>query len=354
MWPSTLHVLPYAGVAPRCATPPRYAGVGAAVLGRVTLGADAWLGSASVVRADGEVVVAGEAFHLGDHATLHIVHDELSCRVGDRVAVGHHACVHACTVGSDVVVGAGSVILDGAVVEDGVVFEPDATVFPGKHVAGGFLYAGSPAKALRALRAGEIAERREALIEEHRRREGQLVATVAAAGAFEAEAALASDVFVASTARLRGRIEAGPSSSIFFSNVVDAGAARVTIGARTNIQDNTMLRCGATGVTIGSGTTVGHNVTLADCRIGNRALVGIGAIVAPGTVIEDWVLLAAHARTEPGQVLASGWVWGGRPARRLGRLDAAKARVIDANAAIYVGYARDYKAAEASPLTAGG
>jgi carbonic anhydrase/acetyltransferase-like protein (isoleucine patch superfamily) len=352
MWPSTLRVLPYAGIDPRCLTPPRHAGTGAAVLGRVTLGSDAWLGAFSVVRADGEVVVAGNDFHLGDHSTLHIVDDALPCRVGDRVAVGHHACVHACSVGSDVVVGAGSVILDGAVVEDGVVFEPGSTVFPGKRVGGGFLYAGSPARPLRRLDANEVAARRAALIAESRRRDAGIVAPWDEGGGLP-ETLLAPDVFVASTATLRGRIEAGASSSIFFSNVVDAGSARVTIGTRTNIQDNTLIRCSSAGVAIGSGTTIGHNVTLADCRIGNRALVGIGAIVAPGTVIEDWTLLAAHAQTEPGQVLASGWTWGGRPARRLGPIDAAKSQVIDTNAAIYVGYARGYKAAEAAaPLSA--
>ena len=44
-------------------------------------------------------------------------------------------------------------------------------------------------------------------------------------------------------------------------------------------------------------------MTLGDCTIGARSLIGIGSVVADGTVIEDDVFLAAGAETTPGQVL---------------------------------------------------
>src|SRR5262245_61410011 len=161
------YVLPYAGVSPSFAAPPLYAGAATAVLGRVTVGHGAWLGALSVIRADGHFVRVGDDFHLGPRSTLHIFHEVFPCIVGDRVSVGRNACVHACTVGSDVVVGDGVVILDGAVVEDNVVLEAGATVFPNKRVPGGFLYAGSPAKPMRALAGGEVAERRARMAREH-------------------------------------------------------------------------------------------------------------------------------------------------------------------------------------------
>ena len=159
--PTNPLILPYAGVSPRLATPPLHAGDGAAVLGRVTLGRNAWLGDYSVLRADGEIVQAGDDFHLGARSTLHIAHEEFSCIVGDRVMVGENACVHACRVGNDIIVDDGVVILDGAVVEDNVVFEPGATVYPGKRIPGGYVYAGSPAKPVQPLAPGEIEDRRE-------------------------------------------------------------------------------------------------------------------------------------------------------------------------------------------------
>jgi len=132
------HILSYAGIAPALASTLLHAGAGAALLGRVTLGRNAWIGALSVIRADGHFIRVGDEFRLGARATLHINHEIHPCVVADRVAVGANACVHACTVGSDVVIGEGVVILDGAVLEDNIVLDAGATVFPNRRVPGGF------------------------------------------------------------------------------------------------------------------------------------------------------------------------------------------------------------------------
>jgi carbonic anhydrase/acetyltransferase-like protein (isoleucine patch superfamily) len=336
------HILSYGGVSPSFATPPIHAGAGSAVLGRVTVGGNAWLGALSVMRADGHFVRVGDDFHLGARSTLHINHEIFPCIVGDRVSVGRNACVHACTVGSDIVVGDEVVILDGATVDDNVLLEPGSTVFPNKKVPGGFVYAGSPAKPVRPLVTGEVADRRAKMARDH---EGESVTVPRAAIA--AASLIHPSVFIASTAGVRGRLMAAEASSIWYSNSFDAGEAAISIGARTNIQDNTTIRCSTPqGVDIGRDSTVGHNVTLHDCAIGNGSLIGIGSVVATGTVVQDRVLLAASARTTPGQVLESGWMYGGNPARQMSRLDEGKHALIDIIIGQYCQYARDFLAAE--------
>jgi carbonic anhydrase/acetyltransferase-like protein (isoleucine patch superfamily) len=99
---------------------------------------------------------------------------------------------------------------------------------------------------------------------------------------------------------------------------------------------------------LGRDTTVGHNVRLADCRIGARSLIGIGCVVAPGTVIADDVLLAAGATTDPGQLLEGGHLWGGRPARILGVLDAEKRTMMTRVVEGYVAHGMAYRQAEAA------
>ena len=337
------HILPYAGIEPDIAGPLLHAGAGAAVLGRVTLGRNAWLGALSVMRADGHFVRVGDDFHLGARSTLHINHEIFPCIVGDRVAVGRNACVHACTVGSDVAIGDGVVILDGAVVEDNVVLEGGSTVFPNKRVPGGFLYAGSPAKPVRALVAGEVAERRQQMIAERDTAEPGTQTSAAMA----AVSSVHASVFIASTATVAGRIAAAESASVWYSNTLDAGAAAISIGARTNIQDNTIIRCAtAQGVSIGRDSAVGHNVLIHDCVIGDRTLIGIGSTVAAGTVVGDRVLLAAAARTTPGQVLESGWMYAGTPARKFAQLDDAKHALTALIVLQYCQYAQDFKALE--------
>jgi carbonic anhydrase/acetyltransferase-like protein (isoleucine patch superfamily) len=338
-------ILPYAGQPPSIAGPVAYAGMGSAVLGRVTLGRNAWLGPLSVIRADGHFVKVGDDFHLGPRSTLHINHEVFPCIVGDRVAVGENACVHACTVGSDVVIDDGTVILDGAVVEDHVAFQAGSTVFPNKRVAGGFLYAGSPAKPVRPLDPSDIAERRRALVQKNKSRREPAGPRIGLA----ADSRIHETVFIAGTATLTGRIVAEPSSSIWFSNNFDAGRATITIGPRTNIQDNTVIQCSYGGASIGHDTTVGHNVTIRDSIIGNETLIGIGSLVDEGTEIGDRVLLAAAASTTPGQKLESGWLYGGSPARQMARLDAAKTEMIAMIIGQYCQFAQDFKAAQAMP-----
>jgi gamma-carbonic anhydrase len=340
-------ILPFMGISPSIAGPLGHAGPGSALLGRATLGRNASLGALSVIRADGHFVKVGDDFRLGARSTLHINHEIHPCIVGDRVAVGRNACVHACTVGSDVVIGDNVVILDGAVVEDNVVLEPGSTVFPNKRVPSGFLYAGSPAKPERALRAGEVAERRQRMIVESDIAEANTQTSAAMAAGSEVHAS----VFIASTATVRGRLAAAESASVWFSNTLDAGTATISIGARTNIQDNTVIRCAtAQGVSIGRDCAVGHNVTIHDCVIGDRTLIGIGSTVTQGTVVADRVLLAAAARTSPGQILETGWMYAGSPARKFARLDNAKEVLTALIVLQYCQYAQDFAALEREAL----
>jgi carbonic anhydrase/acetyltransferase-like protein (isoleucine patch superfamily) len=334
-WP---FMLPFAGTVPEFAAPPAHCGPGAAVLGRATLGRNARLGGSSVIRADGHFVSAGDDFALGPRSTVHIAHEVHPAIIGDRVTVGENAVVHACTVGNDVVIGDGVVILDGSRVGDNIVIEPHAIVFPRSSLESGKLYAGMPARAVRDLAPGEAKARAAAIL---------ACAEPAPASPAAADAAIDPSVFVARTARLAGRIVAAADASIWFGCDLDANGGEIAIGKASNIQDNTRIRCrpGAR-FAIAAGSTIGHNVTLGDCTIGTRTLIGIGSVVADGTIIEDDVLLAAGAETTPGQVLESGFLYGKRPAVKMAPLDAAKRALIAMTVEHYCGYARAFAAAQ--------
>lgn len=339
---SSPFILPYAGTLPQFASPPLHVGEGAAVLGRATLGARARLGARSVVRADGHFVTAGDDFSLGARSTVHIAHGLHPAIIGDRVTVGRNAVVHACTLGSDIVVGDDAVILDGSVVADRVVIEPRSIVFPRSTLEAGKLYAGMPAKPVRDLRPGEVEEWARAL-----RDEEQLALSETSLSPME----VGENAFVAGTARLRGRVVAGKNSSIWFGCILDAGAGEIRIGENTNIQDNTDIICSSAGdFEIGPDSTIGHNVTLGPCRIGARSLIGIGSVVMPGTVVQDDVFVAAGAETTEGQVLESGWLWGNRPARKIAPLDEAKRLLIKVTVEHYRDYAQKFAEAQRQEL----
>ena len=119
---------------------------------------------------------------------------------------------------------------------------------------------------------------------------------------------------------------------------VEVGVRATTGDLSTWVEDQRFV--------IGADSTIGHNVTLGDCTIGARTLIGIGSVVANDTVIEDEVFLAAGAETLEGQVLESGWLWGKRPAVKIAPLDAVKRETMAVIPPLYMGYAREFDAAQ--------
>ena len=79
------------------------------------------------------------------------------------------------------------------------------------------------------------------------------------------------------TSRFR-RIAASGSARRFA-----ATTSRITIGARSNIQEGSTLHTDmGFPLTIGEDCTIGHNAILHGCTIGDGSLVGMGAIVLNG------------------------------------------------------------------------
>ena len=60
---------------------------------------------------------------------------------------------------------------------------------------------------------------------------------------------------------------------------------------------------------------MGHKAVLHGCQIGNLCLIGIGAIVLDGAILEDQVMLGAGALVPPSKRLESGYLYVGSPAR---------------------------------------
>ncbi len=134
----------------------------ALVLGEVTLGEDASIWPMTVLRGDVNRIEVGPRSNIQDGTVVHVAHDGPFCPggfpaiIGADVTVGHRAVIHACTVGDRVLVGMGAVIMDGARVGDDSIVGANALVPPGKELAGGYLYVGSPVKTARALTDREL------------------------------------------------------------------------------------------------------------------------------------------------------------------------------------------------------
>lgn len=158
--------------------------------------------------------------------------------------------------------------------------------------------------------------------------------------------------FVAETAMVIGDVAIGRESSIWFNVVIRGDVNFIRIGERTNIQDGSVIHVTkeAFSTVVGNEVTVGHNVTLHGCTVGDRCLIGIGAVLLDGVEIGKDSMVAAGSVVAPGTVIPPGSLAMGAPARRKRSLTDEEIRHLQMSALNYVRYMQDYFPAESRDI----
>ena len=161
---------------------------------------------------------------------------------------------------------------------------------------------------------------------------------------------LGARVYVDEQAAVIGDVVIGDDSSIWPMCSVRGDVNSIRIGARANIQDGTVIHVthhheGAPGgrpTIIGDDVTVGHLCILHACTIENRCLVGMGSVVLDGAILREGVLLGAGSLVTEGKQLEGGYLWLGRPAKRVRELTKEEKAWLAYSAQHYVKLKNDY------------
>ncbi|ATY31606.1 gamma carbonic anhydrase family protein [Sphingomonas psychrotolerans] len=154
---------------------------------------------------------------------------------------------------------------------------------------------------------------------------------------------IAPDAWVAPSADLIGDVQLAERVSVWFGAVIRADNTQILIGARTNIQDGAMLHSDpGAPCTLGEDVTVGHHAILHGCTIGDRVLVGMGAIILNRAVIGEDCLIGAGALVTEGKTFPPGHLIMGSPARAVRPLDDVQKAMLKASAALYAAKQREY------------
>lgn len=152
-------------------------------------------------------------------------------------------------------------------------------------------------------------------------------------------------VFTAPSADIIGEVSIGEQSSVWFQVVIRGDVNKIRIGSRTNIQDHSMLHVTrrTSPLTIGDEVTVGHRVMLHGCTLGNRILVGMGAIILDDAVIGDDCIVGAGALVTKGMVVPSNSLVMGMPAKVARELRPEEIAFLKQSAENYVGDSLEWK-----------
>ena len=149
--------------------------------------------------------------------------------------------------------------------------------------------------------------------------------------------------WVAPNATLVGKVTLKTDASVWFGAVLRGDNERITIGARSNVQENSVMHTDmGFPLDIGEDVTIGHMAMLHGCTVGNRVLIGIGAVVLDGAVIEDEVVVAAGSLVPPGKTLESGYLYVGSPCKQARALSEKEKAFFSYSAGNYVSLKNEY------------
>lgn len=99
-------------------------------------------------------------------------------------------------------------------------------------------------------------------------------------------------IFIAPGAYAVGDVNLGENVNIWYGAVLRGDTGKITVGAGSNIQDNCVLH---EKTTVGEDCTVGHGAILHGCTVGDRCLIGMGAIVLNGAKLGAECMVGAGA-----------------------------------------------------------
>lgn len=162
---------------------------------------------------------------------------------------------------------------------------------------------------------------------------------------------IGSRAYIDEQAAVIGDVEIGEDSSVWPMVTIRGDVQSIRIGERTNIQDGSVLHVtadnqfnpGGFPLTIGNGVTIGHNAILHACTVGDYALVGMGATVLDGAIIEPKALIGAGSVVPPGKTITGGHLWLGSPAKQIRPLSVEELAYLEFSAQHYVDLKDKYR-----------
>jgi carbonic anhydrase/acetyltransferase-like protein (isoleucine patch superfamily) len=161
---------------------------------------------------------------------------------------------------------------------------------------------------------------------------------------------LHESAYIDESAVLVGDIIIGKDSSVWPLVAARGDVNHIKIGDRTNVQDGSVLHLTRATLNnpdgypliIGDDVTVGHKVMLHGCRLGNRILVGMGAIVMDNVTVEDDVIIGGGALVPPNKTLKSGFLYVGSPVKQARPLNPDELAFLKVSAQNYVQLKNEY------------
>ena len=157
-----------------------------------------------------------------------------------------------------------------------------------------------------------------------------------------------ASAWIAESADVIGNVRLGENVSVWFQTVIRGDVCSIDIGPGSNVQDRVVIHgtYQKFDVQIGSDVSIGHGAMIHGCQIGDRCLIGMGAIVMDGAQIEEDCIIGAGALIPPGMQVKSGSLVIGSPGKIKRELNDSERHFLQDSAERYLMYADWYKSGD--------
>ena len=125
--------------------------------------------------------------------------------------------------------------------------------------------------------------------------------------------------YVSEAAYVIGDVVIGEGASVWPGTVIRGDMGRIEIGKYTCVQDNSVVHCDTNAV-IGDNVVIGHRVVCHAKEVGDRTLLGNGAVVNDGVTIGAECVIASGAVVLDDMKIPSRSIAVGVPARVRGEV----------------------------------
>ena len=148
-------ILPVKGIMPifgnNCFIAPN-----ATIVGDVLMGDQCSIWFNAVLRGDVNIIRMGNKVNVQDGAIIHCTYEKTGTIIGNNVSIGHNAIVHGSVIEDNVLIGMGAIVMDNVQVGSNSIIAAGAVVLENTKIEAGSIYAGVPAKKVKAISPGMI------------------------------------------------------------------------------------------------------------------------------------------------------------------------------------------------------
>ncbi|RMG39596.1 MAG: gamma carbonic anhydrase family protein [Candidatus Dadabacteria bacterium] len=153
------------------------------------------------------------------------------------------------------------------------------------------------------------------------------------------------DSFIAPDAWISGDVEIRKNVSVFFGAVIRGDILPIFVDEETNLQEHCLLHTshGLTECRVGKRVTVGHRAILHGCTVMDNSLIGMGATVLDGAVIEENCIIGAQSLVPLNTRIPAGSLALGVPAKVVRKLTDTEIEGLLESARSYVETGKVYR-----------